>query len=80
MPISRPDLDSLAADHGCTTTHLRNGAAHVKGTGPRLKCVWDAIWSRYRVSPLLVLSSTVDGVPEAGFPRIEVHPQVLVTE
>ena len=77
MPIPRTDLNRIAAKHGCNVVYRANGAAHIEGEEPQLRQVWGSLWRQHRLAPRFVVSSKVDGVEQAGFPRIEVHPQVV---
>lgn len=65
---------------GCTVEVLPNNAVHFLGQLEDLQKVRQVIESTHGFYPTATLSYSVDGVPQPGYPRIEIHPSCVSPE
>ena len=61
----------------CKLYVKQNGAVHVLGNLSDLNHVQALTEQIYRVFPSKILECEINGVKQPGYPRIELHPQVI---
>lgn len=66
----------LAEGRGCVAEIQPNGGIHI--TGPDLDGVRNLIYATHGFAPTLYAEYTIDGVPQPGYSRIEIHPSMVV--
>lgn len=54
-----------------------NGAVHIQGPLDNLRALREHFWESNRIDLRLIESATIDGIPQEGYPRIEIHPSVI---